>query len=111
MIKSPLNYIGGKYRILSQILPLFPEEIDTFVDLFSGGLDVSLNVCAQHIVCNDINHYVVGMFRYFQSLTVDGLLEKVHEVIDDYSLSKENGDGYYALREEYNRTHQPLGNS
>lgn len=36
-IKSPLNYIGGKYRLLKQILPLFPANIDTFVDLFSGG--------------------------------------------------------------------------
>ena len=37
-IKSPLNYVGGKYRLLKQIIPLFPKEIDTFVDLFSGEL-------------------------------------------------------------------------
>jgi len=28
-IKSPLNYIGGKYKILNQILPLFPKQINT----------------------------------------------------------------------------------
>ena len=27
-IKSPLNYIGGKAKILDQILPLFPKEIN-----------------------------------------------------------------------------------
>ena len=36
-IKSPLNYTGGKYKLLPQILPLFPNEIDTFIDLFGGG--------------------------------------------------------------------------
>ena len=25
-IKSPLNYVGGKYKLLPQILPLFPKK-------------------------------------------------------------------------------------
>lgn len=29
-IKSPLNYIGGKHKILPQIIPLMPKEIDLF---------------------------------------------------------------------------------
>ena len=39
-IASPMNYIGGKYKILPQILPLFPDNIGTFVDLFCGGCSV-----------------------------------------------------------------------
>ena len=108
MIKSPLNYIGGKYKLLPQILPLFPKEIGTFVDLFSGGLDVSLNVNARNTVCNDINHYVIGLFRYFQEHSIEELIRNVHSVIDEYSLTKQNSEGYYALRAEYNRTHSPL---
>ena len=34
LIKSPLNYTGGKYKLLPQILPLLPDNIDIFVDLF-----------------------------------------------------------------------------
>ena len=52
-IKSPLNYIGGKQRILGQILPLFPAKIDCFVDLFTGGCNVGINVNAEKIICND----------------------------------------------------------
>ena len=52
-IKSPLNYIGGKYKLLPQIIPLFPREINTFVDLFVGGANVAINVNAKNIVCND----------------------------------------------------------
>ena len=33
-IKSPLNYVGGKYKLLPQIMPLFPDNIDTFYDLY-----------------------------------------------------------------------------
>lgn len=108
MIKSPLNYIGGKFRLLPQILPLFPEEIDTFVDLFSGGLDVSLNVRANRILCNDINHFVIGLFEYFQQNTIDTILEKIHHTIRQYGLTKQNSMGYYTLRDDYNQSHSPL---
>lgn len=43
-IKSCINYTGGKYRLLKQILPLFPSKIDTFVDLLCGGANVALNI-------------------------------------------------------------------
>lgn len=108
MIKSPLNYIGGKYRLLPQMLPLFPDNINTFVDLFCGGLDVSLNVSANHIVCNDINHYVLGLFDYFQQNEIDTLIEQIQNIINEYGLTKQNSEGYYALRDEYNRRHLPL---
>lgn len=108
MIKSPLNYIGGKYRLLPQILPLFPDQINCFVDLFAGGLDVSINVNAEHVICNDINHYVIGLFEYFQHYEIDELINNIHAVIDEYGLSKQNREGYNALREEFNRTHSSL---
>jgi len=108
MIKSPLNYIGNKYKLLPQILPLFPEQINCFVDLFAGGLDVSLNVRANRVVCNDINNYVIGLFQYFQQHTIDELLNQVHACIAEYNLSKVNREGYNQLREEYNQTHSPL---
>lgn len=34
--KNPFNYVGAKYKILSQIFPLFPPQIKNFVDLFGG---------------------------------------------------------------------------
>lgn len=36
-IRSPLNYIGGKYKLLPQILKYFPTDINCFIDLFCGG--------------------------------------------------------------------------
>lgn len=37
-VKAPFNYIGNKYRIINSIQECFPEEIDTFVDLFCEGV-------------------------------------------------------------------------
>lgn len=36
-VKSPFNYTGGKYKLLPQLLELFPKQVNTFVDLFAGG--------------------------------------------------------------------------
>jgi len=45
-IKSPLNYTGGKYKILEPIFEAFPKNIRTFVDVFAGGFNVGINVDA-----------------------------------------------------------------
>lgn len=43
-VKSPLNYTGGKYKLLPQLLELFPKQVNTFVDLFAGGGNVSVSM-------------------------------------------------------------------
>ena len=41
--KSPMNYTGGKYRLLPQIMEYFPKDVNVMVDLFAGGCDVCSN--------------------------------------------------------------------
>ena len=53
--KSPLNYTGNKLRILNQIIPLFPEEIHTMIDLFCGGATVGINVDCDVVYFVDCN--------------------------------------------------------
>lgn len=93
-IKSPLNYTGGKYKLLSQILPLFPDEIDTFVDLFCGGCNVGINVDANRIICNDIESHVVALLSYFKTIDSDELIKKINEKIIQYGLSNTSLNGY-----------------
>lgn len=67
MIKSPLNYIGGKYKLLPQILPLFPKKIKTFVDVFAGGCNIGLNVNASKIILNDNLNYLIDLYDFIKN--------------------------------------------
>lgn len=108
MIKSPLNYIGGKYKLLPQLLDLFPANIDHYVDLFAGGLDVAVNVEAVHKECNDINYRLIDIYRAMQQMTIEDLLDYMDRRIVQYGLSKTNKQGYLQLRDDYNRNPNPL---
>ena len=96
-IKSPLNYTGGKYKILQPILGAFPQTIHTFVDLFAGGFNVGINVEADTIVCNDQITYVIQMFQMFRDTPLEVLKRSIREIIGEYQLSQHNKEGYYAL--------------
>jgi DNA adenine methylase Dam len=101
LIKSPMNYTGGKFKLLSQILPLFPDNIDTFVDLFGGGLNVGINVKANSIIYNDRISYLVSFFK--ELYTNNNFIEKVYEYIEKYKLSKSNKDGFVQARNDFNK--------
>lgn len=103
-----MNYIGGKYRILNQILPLFPDNINCFLDLFAGGCNVAVNVSANRIICNDILFYIIDLYTYFKNTNIDILLKEIDRIIEFYSLSLTNEQGYKTLREDYNKTKNPL---
>lgn len=107
-LKSPMNYIGGKYKLLPQILKYFPDDINVFVDLFAGGLDVGINICANNIICNDINSYLIDIYKTFQNTEIDTLLKYIESKILQYDLSKTNAEGYLNLRKDYNLTRNPL---
>lgn len=109
--KSPLNYIGNKYQILPQLMPLFPENIDTFVDLFMGGGDVITNVQAHKKIGIEINSYVTDIFYEFQKLPLAEILAFMERRIAEFNLTKENEIGYLAYRDAYNTKpeyHTPL---
>ena len=65
-IKAPMNYIGNKYRILQQIQKWFPREINLMVDIFCGGCDVTFNTKANHHISNDLNFFVIEIYKEFQ---------------------------------------------
>lgn len=103
-IKSPMNYTGGKYKILEHIIPNFPKSINNFVDLFTGGLNVGINVQADTIYANDQITYLIELYKLFQDTPVDSLLMTIKERISYFNLSKINAEGYNALRAEYNKS-------
>jgi adenine-specific DNA-methyltransferase len=94
LIQSPLNYMGGKFQLLSQILPYFPKEVEAFVDLFCGGANVGINVSYGKVILNDNKHYIPYLFRTFKNLDKDILFNIIYKIIDKYELSLSSKYGY-----------------
>ena len=106
--KSPLNYIGNKYRMIGKLKEIFPDEIETFVDLFCGGCDVVINVSAKRKFANDINWLLIDMFKAFKTYEPYDLLRRINKTIEEWGLSKENEEGFLRFREYYNETGDPV---
>lgn len=107
-IKSPLNYVGGKYKLLSQLVKYFPTDINTFVDLFSGGFNVGINVASNKTICNDINTFIVELYKKLYNSSVDEILQQINRTIEKYNLNKENEEGFKQFREDYNKNKDPI---
>ena len=125
-IKSPLNYTGNKYRILSQITKFFPDKCHTFVDLFCGGATVGFNVKADRVILIDSNPQIINLLKTLANSDLDKIIREVERNIYKYNLSysfkfgysfykekgfvegnnglkKYNSDGFYNLRNNYNK--------
>ena len=96
-IKSPINYVGGKYKLISQIEPLFPREINKFIDVFGGSGTVLINTKAEHYIYNDIS-----IFKGIISQSAEDTISQVEDIIKEYDLSKTNKSGVEKLRDDYN---------
>ena len=110
-VKSPMNYTGGKYKLLHQIEPLFPEDINLFVDLFTGGGNIAVNVKANKIVANDCEENIIGIYQTFQKYdNVDELIGQIEEIIKTYGLTIDNTEAYNQFRNDYNCLKTSQGN-
>lgn len=121
LVSSPLNYTGGKFKLLPQILPLFPNKINTFVDLFCGGGNVGANVVCKNVIFNDSDKNLSLLLNTFKNMNTDIVLQWIDDTIETYGLSKSskmgydyyrcnsseglgkfNHERYYRLREDFN---------
>lgn len=126
IIKSPLNYTGGKHRLLPQILPLLPTT-ECFLDLFAGGATVAINMNSSQVIINDINSRVIELFEWLYRQDSVAVIQQVKKIVKKFNLSdtaangyayyecnsseglsKFNREGFIALREKYNASPNPL---
>ncbi|MBN19111.1 MAG: DNA adenine methylase [Chloroflexi bacterium] len=89
MIRSPFFYVGDKYKLMSQLVELFPPNIKTYVGAFTGGGSDFLNVNAERYLANDIDKDLIRLHEEISSYADNGeaLFTRVYEIIDTYNLS------------------------
>lgn len=123
MIQSPLNYTGGKFKLLPQILPLFPKKIGRFFDFFCGGCNVGVNVDCERVSFIDKERNLIYLYQTFQQVNSSDIFEWIYEIIKEYGLSlvsrygykyygcnsalglgKYNSEAFKRLRDDFNKT-------
>jgi DNA adenine methylase len=125
-IRSPLFYVGDKYKLIPQLKEFFPKDINRFIEPFTGGGSVFLNIDAEKYLLNDIDENVVNIHEFLmeQASDPDEFFEKIYSVIKNYGFSRSykedivpqelkkkhkktyyskfNKKAYYELRDDYN---------
>lgn len=61
IIRSPFFYVGDKHKLMKQLLPLFPDKLDTYYEPFCGGGSSFLNVEASRYVLGDVDSYMIKL--------------------------------------------------
>jgi len=125
--RSPLFYMGDKYKLLPEILKHFPSNINRFIEPFTGGGSVYLNTDAKEYLLNDIDEEIVALHKFLIASANDpeAFFKKVIRIIKTYNLSRSfiedvvpkklkkefvktyyakfNKPGYLRLRENFNK--------
>lgn len=97
-VKPFLKWVGGKTQILDNIIKKFPNKIDTYYEPFIGGGSIFIHLLketdAANITINkfhisDINYGLINTYNTIKN-DIDGLINKLDEIIDYYSNSDES---------------------
>ena len=83
--RSPLFYVGDKYKLYPIISKYFPKKINRFIEPFTGGGSVFLNVSANEYILNDIDSNVIEIHNFLkkQSKNPDLFFKNVFEIIQE----------------------------
>lgn len=120
-IASPLNYIGNKFKLLSQIYNIIYDNYDLIIEPFCGSALVSLNTNTKNIILNDTCKYLIDILKYFYNNNYETIEKNVEDIIKKYNftdtfhngyskypteknegLSRYNKDAFTKLKQDYN---------
>lgn len=87
--RSPLFYVGDKYKLIREIKEYFPSTINRFFEPFVGGGSVFLNVDANEYFLNDIDNHVIELHEFLCSYInrEDDFFKLISSIINKYHLS------------------------
>ncbi|TQR61290.1 Dam family site-specific DNA-(adenine-N6)-methyltransferase [Campylobacter troglodytis] len=131
-LRSPLFYVGDKYKLMPQLINLFPQEIHSYFEPFCGGGSSFLNVKARTYYLNDIDNKLILLHKFLQGKAQDKehFFDELFAIIKQYKLScsllginaplslrkaykktyfaKFNKDAYLKMREDFNADKQGI---
>ncbi len=87
--RSPLFYVGDKFKLMNQLVNLFPKEINNFYEPFVGGGTVFLNIYAKKYFLNDIDKHLINIHKLLiaSSKNPEKFFSDAEKIIHKYKLS------------------------
>lgn len=88
--RSPMFYVGDKYKLIKEIKQYFPKKINNFFEPFLGWWTVFLNVSAKRYLLNDIDVSVHNLHDFLnkQVKNKKNFFKKVLIYTKKYNLSR-----------------------
>ena len=88
--RSPLFYMGDKFKLLDQLKDKFPKKINNFIEPFTGGGSVFLNINANNFFLNDRDKHLIGLHNHLikSSKSPYIFFKKVKKTLEKYGLSR-----------------------
>src|SRR3989338_3427370 len=107
--RSPLFYVGDKYKLMKQLVNYFPEKIDSFYEPFTGGGTVFLNIAANKYFLNDIDKNLIKIHEFLieSSKSPDKFFIAAEKVIRKHKLSRSYKEDVIpdSLKKEWKKTY------
>lgn len=87
--RSPLFYVGDKYKLVREIRSHFPPQIHRLIEPFVGGGSVMMNVEADRYLLNDIDKYVIALHQMLNTNIgrENEFYDELYRIVDEYGLS------------------------
>jgi len=87
--RSPLFYVGDKYKLIDELKQYFPNNIDRYIEPFVGGGSAFMNVEAESYLLNDINCSVIQLHKLLCSYSKKprAFFAQLFAIINEYGLS------------------------
>ncbi len=106
--RSPLFYVGDKYKLIKEIKQYFPKNINNFIEPFVWWWSVFLNVKANKYLLNDIDSNIYKLHNFLNNQKdINLFLDKVLLIAKKYNISRSFIEDIVTLelKEKYKKTY------
>lgn len=90
LLKPALKWIGGKTQLLSTMVPLLPDNYNTYCEPFVGGGALLFHIQPHTAIINDINTEIITAYNVIKY--------DVENLIVELKTFKNESDFYYWVR-------------
>lgn len=108
-LRSPLFYVGDKFKLMPQLKKLFPAKINTYIEAFCGGGSSFLNTQAKVYLLNDKDKNLIALHQFLtrQAHQSEAFFKRLFDLIESYelSLSFKNFLPPLSLRKAFKKTY------